>query len=161
MGIILIPDRTILMKVIDDINSNQAKAFDKMIDLKSFCDFEISIPSQMSTKLNKRFDEEHRASFYSHVRVDYSTEGTDGYDSYTSYKWLVPNKAKNLRNTVIFVADNVEIYSLPPAGQGNVVYYTSETFIELVMKIMDILSKVPLDVPIEDTLIALLRSHSK
>jgi len=85
------------MGMIDDpesIDSDSAKAFDRLIDIILIGGCEIVIPSQMVDKLKKRFKEEHQASFFSHVDIDNSTKGTEGYDSYNSLSMVSSKKSK-------------------------------------------------------------------
>lgn len=146
MAIIFIPDRLILTDLIDDPESKKsdgAKAFNHMIELQSICGCEIFIPSQMKTKLLKRFKDDHKASFFSHVDVDYSTDGTEGYDSYNSYQWLVPKKARNVKNIVVFIAKDVRMYTFGDCGIGNCFFFNSEIFIKLARSIILITETSP------------------
>lgn len=146
MSFVFVPDRLLIMDMIDDPDgksSDCAKAFDFLIDMISVGCSEIVIPSQMADKLKRRFKEEHSTSFFSQVEVDYSTKDTEGYDSYNSYQWLVPKKAKNLKNIVIFVAKDPHIYTFEKTGQGNVCILNSTQFISKAEKILSIVDKIP------------------
>jgi len=59
------------------------------------------------------------------------------------YQWLVPKKAKNLKNIIIFIAKDPHIYTFEKAGLGNVHVFNSTEFIIKADNIMDVVEKLP------------------
>ena len=156
MGFVFVPDKKIMDDVIiDSVSSIGVKAFDSIMDLESIGACQTFIPSQMADRLNKRLKEEHQASFYSHVEIDYSTKGLDGFDSYTSYQYLVPKKAINLKDTVVFVAHDVSIYNIPQ--KDNIIMIDSSAFVEKVKYIMKLVKQIRL-LSYEEVITAVLRN---
>ena len=114
MSFIFIADRKVMDEIIvGDLNSIGVKTFDSIMDMESIGICQTFIPSQMADRLNKRLKDEHKASFYSHVEVDNSTKDHNGYDSYTAYEYLVPKKAINPKDFVVFIAHDVKMYDIP------------------------------------------------
>ena len=145
MGIILIPDKDILSDMIDNPTEagTNAEVFDKMIDIKSIMNCEIFIPSQVKIELDARFTDDHKASFYSLVDVDYSTDGLADFNSYTAYNYLNKIKARNIRNKVIFVAINNDQYQMHGIGAGNFRTPGKQAFIDAAKEIIDLIKNHP------------------
>lgn len=118
------------------------KAFDCIMDIKSLTGCQVVIPSQMADRVNKRLEEDHCAALYSHIDIDKSTRGLEGYDSYTAYPYLVPKKAHNPKDIVIFIAHDTKMYAV--ANKDNVLQLTSSEFVEKTKVILDFAKKVKL-----------------
>ena len=141
MALILIPDRTIIDEIIE---KEKDTVFDWIIEIKSISGCQIIIPSQVQNRVNKRFTTDHQASFFSHVDVDNATKDLEGYDSFNSYNVLVKNKTYNPKDTVIFIAEDINLYSIGKLPcYARLFQLNGNEFVKRAQAIMDLAKRLP------------------